>query len=124
MIRLLLALHPRSWRAEYGEELRDLLAADPLTVAVILDVLHNAARQQGRARPIAVRLVAALALSVVLEIVAVHAYVTANILWPPSSPLRALALGALLSCWVPLARRIVEVARRRRAPASNRSTAS
>jgi hypothetical protein len=117
MIRLLVALHPRSWRADYGEELRDLLGAAPLTVTVVMDVLRNAGRQHVRAHPLAARVAPALALSVVVEMLAVHAHVTANILWPPATPVRTLTLAALLLPWVPVARRIGEVARRRRASA-------
>jgi peptidoglycan/LPS O-acetylase OafA/YrhL len=114
MIGLLLALHPRSWRVDYGDEFRDVLADTPLTVAVIVDVLRNAGRQHIRAHPLSTRLAAALALSVVVEMVAVHTHVTANILWPPTTPLRSLVLGALLACWVPVMRRVGEAARNRR----------
>jgi hypothetical protein len=123
VIRLLLALHPRSWRAEYGEELRDLLRTGPLTAAVIVDVLRNAGRQHVRAHPLTAWIVGASSLSVVVEIVAVHAHVTANIVWPPSTPVRTLTLGVLVACWVPVARRLGQVAQRRLAPASGRRQA-
>jgi hypothetical protein len=118
MIRLLLALHPRSWRDEYGDELGDLLSDGPLSVAVVVDVLRNAGRQHARARPLAVRVAVALLLSAVIEVWAVRTGMTANILWPPSSLQRSLALAALISCWLPVARLAVEATRRRRTSAS------
>ena len=118
MRRLLVALHPRPWRAEYGEELRDLLSTDALSVEVVVDVLRNVARQHLRARPLAVRVALALLLSAVVEVYAVRAGLTRNILWPPSSPARGLALAALLACWVPVARLVAEAVRRRLAPSS------
>jgi hypothetical protein len=53
-----------------------------------------------------VRVAAAGALSVLVEVVAVHASITANILWPPSTPMRTAALGALVACSVPVLRRV------------------
>lgn len=118
MIRWLLALHPRTWRAEYGEELRDLLAIGPLTFGVIVDVLLNAARQHVRVHPLAARLAWGLVASAVVELLAVHLHVTVNILWPPFSPVRAVALGVLLACWLPLARWTRDAVHRR-APVSD-----
>jgi hypothetical protein len=117
VIGLLLALHPRAWRARYGEELRDLLAQEPLTARVVLDVLLNAARQQVAVHALAARVAVALAISVVVEVLAVRAHVTANILWPPGGPVRTCVLAAPLLPWVPVARRCVAALRSRRAGA-------
>ena len=114
MIGLLLALHPRSWRARYGEEFRSLLEAGPLTMAVVLDVLRNAARQHGRAHALALHFSMALAVSVVVEVVAVGAHLTDNILWPPSTALRAVALAVLVLAWLPVVATLNRSMRHRR----------
>lgn len=101
----------------YGEEFRALLEAGPFSVSVIRDVLVNAARQHARVHATALRLAAVLALSVVVEVVAVRAQVTDNIVWPPSTAMRAAALAALLLPWLPVARDLRAAARRRRASA-------
>lgn len=49
IIKLLLQLYPKAWRAEYGSELADILTARPLDVRVIADVMSNALWQQVRA---------------------------------------------------------------------------
>lgn len=119
MIRLLLALHPRAWRARYGEEFRALLEASPATAAVILDVALNAVRQHAAVHAAALRLLAALAVFTVVEVVAVRTHVTDNILWPPSTLPRTLALIAVLMPWLPVATDLAAtVARRRRAARS------
>jgi hypothetical protein len=41
-------LYPSQWRDEYGTELEDLLLAEPLQTAVVLNVIANALRQQVR----------------------------------------------------------------------------
>ena len=48
LVRLLLTLYPAAWRKEYGEEVRSMLLAQPLTATVIVDVLLNAMRQNFR----------------------------------------------------------------------------
>jgi len=40
-IRTILRLYPASWRAEYGDELHDVLMARPLSLAVLIDVAWN-----------------------------------------------------------------------------------
>jgi hypothetical protein len=47
--KLLVSAYPRSWRAEYGEELAEILAQRKLTPGVVGNVLWNAAVQQWRA---------------------------------------------------------------------------
>jgi len=48
IIQRLLRLYPSLWREEYGTELEDLLLAEPLQPAVVLNVIANALRQQAR----------------------------------------------------------------------------
>ncbi len=48
LVRQLLNLYPDAWRKEYGEELRSILLARPLTIPVIGDVFLNAMRQNLR----------------------------------------------------------------------------
>ena len=48
LVRLLLTLYPAAWRKEYGEEVRSMLLAQPLTATVIVDVHLNAMRQNFR----------------------------------------------------------------------------
>ena len=47
-VRQLLRLYPAAWRKEYGEEMRSMLLAQPLTASVIGDVFLNALRQNLR----------------------------------------------------------------------------
>jgi hypothetical protein len=47
-IQKLLRLYPSLWRDEYGTELEDLLLAEPLQPAVVLNVVANALQQQVR----------------------------------------------------------------------------
>ncbi len=121
LVRLLVTLHPRSWRAEYGEELADLLGCDRVTAAVVLDVLRNAARQHARAHARTLRLVTAALCSVVVEVLAVRHGLTDNVLWLPSSLPRTLALAALLLCWLPVVTDVVGV--RRHLPSTSRAGA-
>lgn len=113
MIRLLLALHPRAWRTRYGEEYRELLEVSPLTPRTVIDVLLNAVRQHDRAHPRRVRLVAAAFLMALVEVAALRAGLTANLLWAPTTPLRAFVLLAALAPWVPSACDLVAVVRAR-----------
>ena len=48
VVRQLLRLYPAAWRKEYGEEMRSMLLAQPLTASVIGDVFLNAMRQNLR----------------------------------------------------------------------------
>jgi len=48
IIQKLLRLYPPQWRDEYSTELEDLLLAEPLQPAVVLNVIANALRQQVR----------------------------------------------------------------------------
>jgi hypothetical protein len=60
IIQKLLRLYPPQWRDEYSTELEELLLAEPLRPAVVLNVISNAVRQQVRVSnhpPSAVRFV-------------------------------------------------------------------
>jgi hypothetical protein len=103
MIGLLLALHPRAWRERYGTEFRELLEATPLTPRTVADVVGNAALQHLRLHRGRLQLLAALVLSSLVELAAVRAHLTANILWAPTAPIRTLALAAVLVPWIPVA---------------------
>jgi hypothetical protein len=50
MIPMLLRAYPRAWRAEYGEELASVLAARPLSVWIVANVLWNGFRERLRRR--------------------------------------------------------------------------
>jgi hypothetical protein len=100
MIGLLIALHPKRWRNEYGDEYRALLESSPLTAAIILDVVRNAFRLHLAARPTLTPVLAALALCSIGEIIAGQGQLSDNILWIPSSPVKAILLAAVLAPWV------------------------
>lgn len=113
MIRLLLALHPKSWRKRYGEELAALLEDQTLTPTVVLDVLGNAARQHAHARRGLLQVVCAFVLSAGVEWFAVAGGFSDNILWLPDTGPRAALLAAVLLPWVPVAVDVHDAARRR-----------
>jgi hypothetical protein len=48
VVRQLLRLYPAAWRKEYGDEMRSMLLAQPLTASVSGDVFLNAMRQNLR----------------------------------------------------------------------------
>jgi hypothetical protein len=48
MIRLLLRLYPAAWRAEYGEELAQIVASKSLTAGVLFNVLWSGLRERLR----------------------------------------------------------------------------
>jgi hypothetical protein len=76
--------------------------------------------QQQRAHHTVARVVAALATSVAVEVVALNAGITDNILWPPTTFRRGLMLAALLVPWVPVMQDVVERINRRRESPGNR----
>jgi hypothetical protein len=121
LIRVLLRLHPKRWRAEYGDEYRDLLESAPLTRAVVLDVLRTAARLQFDARLTLLRLLGALAVSALAELAAGLGNLSDNILWLPISPLKAALLAAAIAPWV-VAVMAIRRDRRRRSTLSQAST--
>lgn len=100
VIDRLLALYPRTWRERYGEEFRALLEAEPLRAGAVLDVVRHGLMARAAAHAWVLRLALAIGSSVVVEILAVRAGVTENILWPPTTPLRAVTLLVLFLPWV------------------------
>lgn len=88
----LVRLYPRAWRRRYGAGLEALLDEMPASPAVVLDVVRGAAGAHVRQRrSAAIWLVAAVA-TVIAEILSLRAGVTANLVWAPTDPERALFL--------------------------------
>jgi hypothetical protein len=101
--RLLVGLYPRKWRAMFGEEFAALLEDTRLTPRAVADVMINAGKLHA-ARHRRLALVLALLLwSGCMVYLSVRARLTANVLWAPSTPARALALAAVLGPWLGLA---------------------
>jgi hypothetical protein len=100
--RLLLALHPRGWRRQYGEEFLAFLEQVDLRPAAIADVAWHALTLHASAHRRGLQACAALAISAVFEVVAVRSRLTANVLWAPTTPARALALAATVGPWLAL----------------------
>jgi hypothetical protein len=48
IVSWLLYLYPKAWRAEYGDELRTMLLARPLTAAIVVDIARSAMWQRLR----------------------------------------------------------------------------
>lgn len=103
LIRVLVALHPKGWREAYGAEFTALLEDSALTPRAVADVVSNAARLQAQAHATALWVAGGVGFSGCCEAVARHAGLTANILWAPTTPLRALPLAGLAAPWVALA---------------------
>ncbi|CAO5157669.1 conserved hypothetical protein [Frankia sp. AiPs1] len=96
MRRLLLVLCPRQWRARYGDEFASLLQDTPLTLAAVIDVLRLVLGLHHQARPWLAQIAGAVLTTAAMEAAAVRAELTDNILWAPTTPLRALGLVAVL----------------------------
>jgi hypothetical protein len=119
LIRALVALHPREWRRRYGEEFAALLEDTRLTRSAVINVATHAAKLQIRAHTEGALMVAALAVSTISRITAHNAGFAVNILWAPTTALRALTLlgavgpfvGLTVRCWV--RRRVSEGVRHR-----------
>lgn len=105
--RMLVRLYPRRWRGRYGPEFAALLADTPLTPAVIVDVARHPAGEHVSARP----LVTALLVFALLDGAAVLGGITRNILWAPTTPLRALVLAVTVT---PLIAALTTIVARRR----------
>jgi hypothetical protein len=110
MRRLFLALYPRKWRARHGDEFAALLEDTPLTVAAVIDVLCHAIGLHLKARPRRAQIAGVALATAAVEIMASRAGLTDNILWAPTTPLRTLALTAVLT---PTALVAASAARRR-----------
>jgi len=119
MIRLLVALYPRKWRASFGEEFAALLEDTRLTPRAVFDVVVNAGKLHAAGRRRLALVLASLLWSGCMEYLCVHARLTANILWAPATPARALALAATTGPWLGLAAVIIarRLGRRRDAAA-------
>jgi hypothetical protein len=115
MIRFLVALFPKVWRGSYGDEFAATLEQTRLTPRTVLDVLALAAKLHISLHRDWLLVSAAVLVSVGIEIVARTAGLTANVLWPPTTPTRAAALAALVAPWAALVVR--GRIRSRRAPA-------
>jgi hypothetical protein len=100
MIRLLVALYPRKWRATFGEEFAALLEDTRLTPRAVLDVAVSAGKLRVSDHQRITLAVASLLWSGCLVCLSVHARLTANILWAPTTPARAFALAATLGPWL------------------------
>jgi hypothetical protein len=111
MIRLLVALYPRKWRASLGEEFAALLEDTRLTPRAVFDVVVHAGKLHAESHRRLTAVVGSLLWSGCAEYLSVRAHLTANILWAPTTLARALALAATAGPWLALAG--VTVARRR-----------
>lgn len=100
MIRLLVALYPRKWRASFGEEFAALLEDTRLTPGAVFDVVVNAGKLHAASHRRLALVLASLLWSGCMEYLSVRARLTANVLWAPSAPARALALAATIGPWL------------------------
>jgi hypothetical protein len=103
MRRLLVALYPRAWRDTFGDEFAALLDQTRLTPVVIVDVVIHATRLRAKSHRRVLLVAASASWSAGFEYGSVHAGLTANILWAPTDPERALALFATVGPWLALA---------------------
>ncbi|MGD0699609.1 MAG: hypothetical protein ABSA02_06985 [Trebonia sp.] len=103
MIRLLIALYPKQWRGEFGEEFAALLEDTRLTPGAVADVVAGAGKLHAERHRQLAFVIASLVWSGCLEFLSVRAGLTANILWAPTTPARALALVATIAPWAALA---------------------
>jgi hypothetical protein len=103
MIRLLVTLYPRKWRATFGEEFTALLEDTRLTPRAVLDVVAGAGKLHAASHRRLGLVLASLLWSGCMEYLSVRARLTANILWAPATPARALALAATIGPWLGLA---------------------
>jgi hypothetical protein len=103
MIRFLVRLYPKEWRRSYGDEFVVLLEETRVTAPVILDVLVQALKLHAGLHRTWLLVGAAAFMSVAVEIIALMTGLTANVLWPPTTPARAVALLALAAPWTALA---------------------
>jgi hypothetical protein len=100
MIRLLVTLYPKKWRTTFGDEFAALLEDTRLTPRAVVDVVASAGRVHAASHRRLGLVVASLLWSGVMEYFSVRAGLTANVLWVPSTPARALALAATIGPWL------------------------
>ena len=103
MISLLVALYPRKWREEFSEEFAALLEDSRLTPGTVFDVVVQAGKLRAERHRRLTLVLASLVWSGGMEYLSVRAGLTANILWAPTTPARALALAATTGPWLALA---------------------
>jgi hypothetical protein len=85
-------LYPRSWRAEYGAELDDLIGETTTSPSMIVDVLRGAIREHARQRSGVFVWLAAAAVFAMGEVASFRVGVTRNVLWAPTDPIRSAYL--------------------------------
>ena len=100
MIGLLVALYPTKWREKFGEEFAALLEDTRLTPGAVVDVMVQAGKLHAGSHRRLMLVLASLLWSGCMEYLSVRARLTANILWAPSTPARALALAATIGPWL------------------------
>jgi hypothetical protein len=103
MIRLLVALYPRKWRATFGEEFAALLEDTRLTPRAVFDVVAGAGKLHAAGHRRLALVLVSLLWSGCMVYLSVRARLTANVLWAPTTPARALALAATMGPWMGLA---------------------
>src|ERR1022692_4836880 len=101
--RLLIALFPKGWRETFGEEFAALLEDTRLTPTDVIDIVTQAGKTRLAAHRGVMSMFAALLTSASVEVIALRAGLTANILWAPTNLERALALVADVGPWIVLA---------------------
>ncbi len=100
MTRLLVALYPRKWRADFGEEFAALLEDTRLTPRAVFDAVVSAGKLHAASHRRLALVLASLPWSGCMEYLSVRARLTANVFWAPSTPARALALAATIGPWL------------------------
>ena len=103
MIRLLVALYPQKWRATFGEEFTALLEDTRLTPRAVFDVVAGAGKLHAASHRRLALVLALLLWSGCMVYLSMRARLTANVLWAPATPMRALALAATIGPWLGLA---------------------
>ncbi|HKS50049.1 MAG TPA: hypothetical protein VJT49_34065 [Amycolatopsis sp.] len=102
MIRVLVALHPKDWRARYGEEFGALLEDSRLTPLAVANVVIHAGRLRTRAHMTGILAAAAFLASVACNQAALRGGLADNILWAPTDLPRALLLLGTVGPWLAL----------------------
>jgi hypothetical protein len=103
IVRPLVALYPPKWREAYGEEFAAHLECTRLTPTAVLDVVIQAGKLRAEGHPRLTLVLVSLAWSACMEYLSVRDHLTANILWAPTNPVRALALAATTGPWLAFA---------------------
>ena len=103
MIRLLVTLYPRKWRATFGDEFAALLEDTRLTPRAVLDVAVQAGKLHLVARRRLALVLGAALWSAGMEAIAVHDHLTANILWAPTNLAGSIMLLATVIPWSAMA---------------------